>query len=144
MSMRKSVSLTHEPQLSPSAFSDTLQDWRHINHHLFIQQCKALCPSTPLFNIKCTSAKRQYLLQDINAKQPGPGDDAALSCTVPSKDEIGWSEQLGLSQATFGFLVAGGGGGEKREAGLRIHHKSSNMLKVSFLVLRCSFSLPIK
>lgn len=54
-------------------------------------------------------SRQQYLLQDINAEQPRPGDDAALSCAVSSKDEIGWSEQLGLSQTTFSFLVAGEG-----------------------------------
>lgn len=60
-------------------------------------------------NINWPWSRQQYLLQDINAEQPRPGDDAALSCAVSSKDEIGWSEQLGLSQPTFSFLVAGDG-----------------------------------
>lgn len=49
----------------------------------------------------------QYLLQDIETEQPGPGDDAALARLVSSEDEVGRSQQLGLSQANFGFLVAG-------------------------------------
>lgn len=48
----------------------------------------------------------QYLLQDVNTEQSGSGDDAALACTVPSENEVGWSQQLGLSQTSFGFLVA--------------------------------------
>lgn len=49
----------------------------------------------------------QYLLQDIETEQPGPGDDAALARLVSSEDEVGRSQQLRLSQANFGFLVAG-------------------------------------
>lgn len=49
----------------------------------------------------------QYLLQDIKTEQPGPGDDAALARLVSSEDEVGRSQQLGLSQADFGLLVAG-------------------------------------
>lgn len=48
----------------------------------------------------------QYLLQDIKTEQSGPGNDAALPGLVSSEDEVGWSEQLGLRQESFGFLVA--------------------------------------
>lgn len=43
---------------------------------------------------------------DVNAEQPGPGDDAALARLVPPQDEIRWRQQLGLSQERFGLLVA--------------------------------------
>lgn len=51
---------------------------------------------------------RQHSLQDVDAEQPGPGDDAALACLVPSQDEIRRRQQLGLSQEGLGFLVAAG------------------------------------
>lgn len=50
-----------------------------------------------------------HSLQDVNAEQPGPGDDAALACLVSSQDKICRSQHLGLSQERFGFLVAAEG-----------------------------------
>lgn len=50
---------------------------------------------------------RRGLLQDVEAEQSGPGDDAALARAVSSQDEVGWSQQLGLSQPSLGLLVAG-------------------------------------
>ena len=57
-----------------------------------------------------SQSKLQYSLQDIDAEQPGAGDDAALARLVSSQDEVRWSQQLGLSQERFGFLVAGENG----------------------------------
>lgn len=51
------------------------------------------------------STETFYLLQQVNTEQSGPGDDAALACLVSSQDEVGWSKQLRLSQASFGFLI---------------------------------------
>lgn len=56
----------------------------------------------------CFKADVEDSLQDINAEQSGPGDDAALPCLVSSEDEVSWSEHLSLSQLLFGFLIAGG------------------------------------
>lgn len=43
---------------------------------------------------------------DVDAEQPGPGDDAALARLVPPQDEVRRRQQLALSQERFGLLVA--------------------------------------
>lgn len=55
----------------------------------------------------------EHSLKDVDAEQPGPGDDAALARLVSSQDEICRRQQLGLSQERLGFLVAAGGRGQR-------------------------------
>lgn len=95
--------------------------------------------------------KLQFLLQDIDAEQPGPGDDAALARMVSSNDEVGWSQQLGLSQESFGFLVAGENGirlivgteksslNTERQHSVFTHHKSGTKLTAKLVCLSSLF-----
>lgn len=48
----------------------------------------------------------QCSLQWTDAVCPGSGDDAGLTRLVSSQDEVGWSQQLSVSQQSLGTFIA--------------------------------------